>query len=95
MGDIIDYEAIEKFAKERDEAFINFVETGSFKKVNQYCKKYNIDMPKNRKVKAAGIYKAVFYCTNIPQDIKDKAFIKCLNLGLTPLIKPIEGKEGA
>jgi hypothetical protein len=84
-----------KSVKERDEAFINFVETGSFKKVNQYCKKYNIDMPKSLKVKAAGIYKAVFYCTNIPQDIKDKAFIKCLEIGFTPFINPIEGKEGA
>lgn len=70
MDNTIDYEAIEKFSKERDEAFIDFVETGDFKKFNQYCKKYNIDMPKNRKVKAAGIYKAVFYCTDIPQDIK-------------------------
>lgn len=81
-------------AKERDEAFINFVETGSFKKVNQYCKKYNIDTPKNLKVKAAGIYKAVFYCTNIPQDIKDKVFIKCLELGFSPFIEPIEEKRG-
>ena len=82
------------FAKERDEAFINFIETGSFKKVNQYCKKYNIDTPKNLKIKAAGIYKAVFYCTNIPQDIKDKAFIKCLELGFSPFIEPIEEKRG-
>lgn len=94
MDNTIDYEAIEKFSKERDEAFIDFVKTGDFKKFNQYCKKYNIDMPKNRKVKAAGIYKDVFYCTDIPQDIKDKAFIKCLELGFTPLINPIEGKDG-
>lgn len=83
-----------KFAKERDEAFIAFVETGSFKKVDAYCKKYGVPMHKNERVKAAGIYKAVQECTNIPGKIKDKAFVKCLELGFTPLIKPPEEKEG-
>lgn len=82
------------FAKERDKAFIDFVETGSFKKVNAYCKKYGVPMPKNQRVKAAGIYKAVQECTNIPQQIKDKAWIKCLELGFSPLLKPHEEKEG-
>lgn len=80
-------------AKERDEAFIDFVETGSFKKVNAYCKKCGLPMPKSQKVKAAAIYKAVQYCTNIPNDIKNTAMIKCLELGFNPLIKPFE-KEG-
>ena len=43
-------------------------------------------MPKDKKVFAAGIYKAVQQCTNIPQEIKDKAFTKCLELGFSPLI---------
>lgn len=81
-------------AKERDEAFIDYVKTGNFKKFNAYCKKYGVPMPKNQRVKAAGIYKAIQYCTNIPQDIKNKAMIKCLELGFSPLIKPFEEKEG-
>lgn len=69
-----------RFADERDEAFIDFVETGNTAKVKKYCRKYGVDMPKDKKVFAAGIYKAVQECTNIPDEIKDKAFTKCLEL---------------
>lgn len=75
------------FVKERDSAFINFVETGNMKKVDAYCKKYGIQMPKDLKVKQAGIYKAVQECTNIPIEIKRKAMVKCLELGFVPFIK--------
>lgn len=75
-----------RFADERDKAFIDFVETGNTAKVRKYCRKYGVDMPKDRKVFAAGIYKAVQECTNIPQEIKDKAFTKCLELGFSPII---------
>ena len=77
---------MKRFVRDRDEAFIDFVETGSTVKVRKYCRKYGVDMPKDKKVFAAGIYKAVQQCTNIPQEIKDKAFIKCLELGFSPLI---------
>lgn len=74
------------FIHERDSAFIDFVETGSTVKVRKYCRKYGVPMPKDKKVFAAGIYKAVQQCTNIPQEIKDKAFTKCLELGFSPMI---------
>lgn len=74
------------FAKERDKAFIDFVETGSMKMVDAYCKKYGVKMPENPKVKQAGIYKAVQACTNISEEIKNKAMIKCLELGFNPFI---------
>lgn len=77
---------MKRFVRDRDEAFIDFVETGSTVKVRKYCRKYGVDMPKDKKVFAAGIYKAVQECTNIPQEIKDKAFTKCLELGFSPLI---------
>lgn len=70
--------------KIRDEAFIEFVKTGSFEKVNAYCKKYGVQMTENPTIKAAGIYKAVQLCSNIPQDIKDKAKLKCKELGFNP-----------
>ena len=84
-----------QFVKERDEAFIDFVKTGSTKKVRRYCKKYGVDMPKERKVFAAGIYKAVQQCTNISEDVKVLAMQKCLEIGFNPLIRPydIEGSE--
>lgn len=77
---------MERFVRDRDEAFIDFVQTGSTVKVKKYCKKYGVQMPKDKKVFAAGIYKAVQQCTNIPQEIKDKAFTKCLELGFSPMI---------
>lgn len=45
-----------EFAKERDAAFTDFVLTGNTVKVKKYCKKYNVPMPKNKKV-FAGDYK--------------------------------------
>ena len=77
---------IKRFVRDRDEAFIDFVETGSTVKVRKYCRKYGVDMPKDKKVFAAGIYKAVQQCTNIPQEIKEKALVKCLELGFSPMI---------
>lgn len=80
---------MDKFVKDRDNALIDFVETGSMKKVDAYCKKYGVQMPKDLKVKQAGIYKAVQYCTNIPNEIKEKAMIKCMELGFNPFIKGV------
>ena len=80
------------FVKERDNAFINFVETGSMKMVDAYCKKYGVPMPKDIKVKQAGIYKAVQECTNIPDNIKTKAVFKCMELGFNPFIRPYQPK---
>lgn len=77
---------MKRFVKDRDNAFIDFVETGSTVKVRKYCRKYGVQMPKDEKVFAAGIYKAVCATTSIPQEIKDKAFTKCLELGFSPII---------
>lgn len=75
------------FVKERDSAFIDFVKTGSMKKFDAYCKKYGVAIPTNPRVKKAGIYKAVMQCTNISDDIKEMAIVKCLELGFSPFIK--------
>lgn len=85
---------IKQFVKDRDESFIDFVKTGDTKKVRAYCRKYGVNMPNNKKVFAAGIYKAVQQCTSIPEDIKALAFRKCLDLGFSPLMRPpMEGEE--
>ena len=77
---------MKEFAKERDNAFINFVETGSMEMVDAYCRKYGIRMPEDERVKKAGIYKAVQECINIPEEVKDKAMVKCLELGFNPFL---------
>lgn len=83
-----------QFVKDRDESFIDFVKTGNTKKVRKYCRKYGVVMPKDRKVFAAGIYKAVQECTGIPEEIKSLAMIKCLELGFAPFIRPFDMEEG-
>ena len=81
------------FVKERDKAFVKAVTEDDWGAVRKYCKKYNMPVPKSNKVMKTGIYKAVQYCTNIPEDVKEVAFMKCLELGFSPLIKPT-GEEG-
>lgn len=76
----------EQAVKERDEAYIDFVKTGNLTKIKAYSKKYDILMPKNKKAQKVGIYKAVQYCDNIPEDVKDKAKKECLELGYDPFI---------
>ena len=72
------------FAKERDKAFIEFVRTDNIEPIKAYAKKYGIKMPKDEAILKAGIYKAVQECTNIPQEIKDAAALKCSILGFKP-----------
>lgn len=74
-----------KLVRERDEALTEFVLTGRAEKVRAYCRKYGVPMPKKENVFAAGIYKAVQHCTDIPQDVKDIAAVKCMLLGFNPL----------
>lgn len=75
---------IAKMVKERDEAFTDFVLTGNKTKVETYCRKYGVRIPKNEKVFAAGIYKAVQEIKGIPKDIKEMAADKCRQMGFKP-----------
>ena len=56
---------MDDFVKERDVAFIHFVKTDDLSKVKAYCKRYGVKMPKDWKVMAAGVYKAVQYITSM------------------------------
>lgn len=48
----------------------------------------------NPDVMAAGIYKAVQEVKDIPNEVKVKAAIKCVRLGLSPFMCSYEPKEG-
>ena len=78
---------IEKFVKERNAAFIDFVQTGNELKVWKYCKKYGVPIPKDKGVFAAGIYKAVQECTGIPIEVKELAMLKCIEIGFHPFMR--------
>lgn len=56
---------------------------------------YGVPMPDDPRVMAAGIYKAVQEATNMPDEVKAKAAMKCVKLGFSPFMKPIEPKEDA
>lgn len=76
-----------KIAKERDEAFVEAVVNDNWDKVRKYSKKYGIPIPRKRAAMKAGVYKAVQYCTDIPEDVKVQAMQKCLEMGFNPYIE--------
>lgn len=87
-------DGVKRYAEERDAALIEFVKTGDDTKVRQFCARYGQNIPENRKVFHAGLYKSVRYCTMIPADIKALAWEKCLELGFSPLNPELEAYGG-
>ena len=72
------------FVKERDEAIKKAVLDDDWEPVKKYSIKYGVPLPKSERVMKAGIYKACQECLNIPQEVKEVAYIKCINLGFEP-----------
>lgn len=81
---------MKQLVKDRDSAFIAFVMNDDWEPVRQYCDTYGVRMPDNPDVIAAGIYKAVQQVTNMPDEVKAKAAMKCVKLGFSPFIMPKE-----
>jgi hypothetical protein len=81
------------FTEERDKTFIDAVVNDNWEGVRAFMEKYRMSASSDTVMKA-GIYKAVQYCTNIPEDVKTLAMQKCLEMGFNPFIRPIgEGSE--
>ena len=81
------------FTKERDKAFTDAVVNDKWDGVRAYMNKYGFS-PSSDTVMKAGVYKAVQYCTNIPEDVKILAIGKCVAMGFSPFIRPIgEGER--
>lgn len=87
---------LKRFLKDRKEAFVKAVMEDNWDYVRVYCDRYGVPIPADEKIMKAGIYKAVRACTDIPKEVKDVAFMKCLELGFSPLMRPIEreGEDG-
>lgn len=77
------------FTKERDKAFTDAVVNDNWDGVRAFTEKYRMSASSDTVMKA-GIYKAVQYCTNIPEDVKILAIEKCVAMGFSPFIRPIE-----
>lgn len=76
--------------RDRDAAFTAFVLHDDWGPVREYCQMYGMPMLDDPRVMAACVYKAVQYITNIPDEVKAKAAMKCVKLGFSPFIKPPE-----
>lgn len=74
----------------RDKSMIKAVMEDDWSGIIRECKEYGVPIPDDPRVMKAGIYKAVQYCTKIPQDVKETAMLKCLALGFNPFIRPID-----
>lgn len=86
-------EFINRFLIDRNEAFTKAVMEDNWDYVRVYCDRFKIPIPKDEKILKAGIYKAVQHVTDIPKEVKDKAFMKCLELGFSPYMKPLEEED--
>ena len=81
------------FTEERDKAFTDAVVNDNWDGVRAFSEKYRMSASSDTVMKA-GVYKAVQYCTNIPEDVKILAIEKCVEMGFNPFIGPIgEGSE--
>ena len=81
------------FTEERDKTLIEAVVNDNWDGVRAFMEKYGMSASSDTVMKA-GMYKAVQYCTNIPEDVKTLAMQKCLEMGFNPFIRPIgEGSE--
>lgn len=95
MHDRIDLDAVQNaledysdYAKKRDAAIIQYIETGDDSGVRKLMKDtQGYDVPESEEtVFHLGILKSAQYCVNIPEEIKAKAFAQCLEMGFNPFI---------
>ena len=85
---------MDEYAEERNRIFIDFVKTGDAAAARKAFRKLGVRCPRGNQILAAGIYKAVQYCTNIPEDVKTTAMKKCLEMGFNPFIRPYDYDRG-
>lgn len=77
---------VTEFVKDRNNAFISFVKTDDLSEFYKYADRYQLSVPSDINITKAGIYKAVQECTDIPEDIKEIARKKCMELDFAPYI---------
>lgn len=86
--------AAEEYADKRDAALITFVRTDDDTEIRALLRSVGTPIPRSKKAFHGGLYKAVRYCTRIPEDVKAMAWEKCRQLGLVPYIAEFETAEG-
>lgn len=84
---------MKSFVKERHEAFADVLHKQDLTKLRKYSKKYNVPMPKSRKVAFLGVMKAIQYCVDFNEDEKAMAMRWCLDNGFNPFLKPYDWSD--
>lgn len=78
--------AIRDYASERDAAFAAFVDDGNFSHIDSLIDKWGGKRIPHDDVGRAAVYKAVQECVGISEEVKTRAFLKCIDLGFLPWI---------
>lgn len=73
-----------RFIKDRHEAFADVLYNDSTKELKKYCHKYGVPYPSKDKVAIAGALKAIRGCTDFTDADKAMADKKCIELGFSP-----------
>ena len=78
-----------QFLKDRKKAFTAAIMEDDWEGFKKYCKKYGIPVPREENIMKAGCYKGVQYCTDMPEEVKQEAMMKCLKIGFSPFVKGV------
>lgn len=78
---------MEQFIKERDFALTKAVMEDDFEPILIYFEKYNITPISNNPIVIEGaVYKAAYNCLSLPQNVRERAKQKCIELGMSEKI---------
>ena len=80
-------EYMSRFREARRKAFTAAILHDNWEAVKEYCWQYDIPIPEDERIMKAGIYKAAQDCTDLPPDVAALAYTKCLELGMSPMIR--------
>lgn len=79
-----------RYIQRRNTALKRFVLTGKYDCLAKFMRDYHITAPENKKIMEAGLYKATVHCAGIPDEVKEIARRKCIELGFNPEIEALE-----
>lgn len=79
-------DAKQRYAQLRDAALTEVIRTGREDAMLALCRQFGVEYPQSRRARYAGYYKMAQYCTNLPDEIREKALIQCIRMGFQPWI---------
>lgn len=77
---------IDEFTKERDFALTKAVMEDDFEPILAYFVKYHSPIMSNLRVVQGVTYKAAYNCLSLPQNVRERAKQKCIEIGMSEKI---------